>query len=108
MSNPQQQTGKTKRIAYTVIERSEGKSYWLRVGTVFENRDGSLNVVLDAIPVNGRLQIREYQPDEERDANQGRGGASNGGSNAANGGGAGGGGHADRNGGRRPVTARTG
>lgn len=104
MSNPQQQSGKTKRVAYTVIERGEGKSFWLRVGTAFENRDGSLNVVLDAIPVNGRLQIREYQPDEERDGNQSRGGSTGtgnsvGGANQGNG---------ERHAGRRSQNTRTG
>ncbi len=42
----------------TVVER-DGKSYWTKVGAAFQNRDGSWSVVLDAIPVNGRLQIRE-------------------------------------------------
>jgi hypothetical protein len=67
MSQSAAHNGKTKRVAYTIIERGEGKSFWLRVGTAFENRDGSLNVYLDAIPINGRLQIREYQPDDERE-----------------------------------------
>lgn len=71
MSQSTGQGGKTKRVAYTIVERGEGKSFWLRVGNAFENRDGSLNVFLDAIPINGRLQIREYQPDDERDAQSG-------------------------------------
>ena len=32
---------------------------WVRVGTAFVNRDGSLNVYLDALPTNGRLHIRD-------------------------------------------------
>jgi len=32
------------------------------VGAAFVNRDGSLSVRLDAMPVNGKLQIRDYQP----------------------------------------------
>jgi hypothetical protein len=45
---------------YTIVER-EGleKSFWVKVGACFTNRDGSLNVYLDALPTNGRLQIRE-------------------------------------------------
>jgi hypothetical protein len=78
MSNPQQGNGKARLIAYTVVEWGEGKSYWLRVGNAFENRDGSLNVYLDAIPVNGRLQIRQYAPDDERDAPQGASGGGTG------------------------------
>jgi hypothetical protein len=96
MNNPQQGSGKARHVAYTVIERSEGKSFWLRVGTAFENRDGSLNVYLDAIPVNGRLQIRQYAPDEERDGNSGHAGG--GGQQERNG--------ADRAGSRRSTSAR--
>jgi hypothetical protein len=57
---------KAKRplAVYTVINKGEGKDIWLRVGSAFENRDGSTSVVLDALPVGGRLQIREYQPRE--------------------------------------------
>jgi hypothetical protein len=54
---------------FTVIDRPNGKNYWARVGSGWVNRDGSISVRLDALPVNGTLQIRD--PDE-RDA---RGGA---------------------------------
>ena len=45
---------------YTIIER-EGleKSQWVRVGVAFVNRDGSLNLRLDALPVNGLLHVRD-------------------------------------------------
>jgi hypothetical protein len=49
---------------YTIIERQGlEKKLWLRIGTAFTNQDQSINVKLDAVPVNGQLQIRE--PDEE-------------------------------------------
>jgi hypothetical protein len=35
------------------------KSFWTKVGVAFENRDGSFSIELAAIPVNGRLQMRE-------------------------------------------------
>ena len=55
------------KIAYTVVERNkDGRKFWVRVGAAFVNRDGSLNVRLDAMPVNGELQIRDYQPRESR------------------------------------------
>ena len=48
-----------KRLAvYTIIETDEG-SFWREIGGAFVNRDDSLNVFLDAFPVNGRLHIRE-------------------------------------------------
>ena len=57
------------KIAYTVVEREkDGRQFWVRVGVAFVNRDGSLTVRLDAVPVNGRLHIRDYQPREARDS----------------------------------------
>lgn len=35
------------------------RSRWVRVGVAFDNKDGSINVMLDALPLTGRLQIRE-------------------------------------------------
>ena len=60
--------GKKKdfQIVYTIVQRG-GRKFWVRVGAAFPNRDGSINVVLDAVPVNGELQIRDYRPYEGRD-----------------------------------------
>lgn len=55
---------KAMKVAYAVIERN-GKSFWNRIGVAFTNRDGSLNVKLDAIPVTGNLQIRDWEPRED-------------------------------------------
>jgi hypothetical protein len=55
------------KIVYTIVERGPGKSFWTRVGVGFVNRDGSMNLKLDAIPVNGTLQVRDW---EERDGAQ--------------------------------------
>jgi len=56
---------KNMKTVFTVVERG-GKSYWVRIGAGFTNRDGSLNLRLDAIPVNGMLQVREWEPFERR------------------------------------------
>jgi hypothetical protein len=53
---------KRPRAVYAVVPKQEGKDVWLRVGSAFDNRDGSVTVLLDAVPVGGKLQIREYQP----------------------------------------------
>ena len=54
-------------VAYTIVEGREGKSYWIRIGRVFSpNRDGSYNIKLDALPMNGVLQIREWEPREDQ------------------------------------------
>ena len=55
---------KKMMIAYTIVERGQ-KRFWLRIGVAFENRDGSYNVKLDAVPVNGQLQLREWVADDE-------------------------------------------
>jgi len=47
------------------IERKNGGTFWMRVGTAFANRDGSVNVYLDALPLGGKLQIREAREAEE-------------------------------------------
>jgi hypothetical protein len=57
---------KNMKSVYTVIDRGQGKSIWVRVGVGFTNRDGSLNLRLDAIPVNGTLQVREWEPGDRR------------------------------------------
>ena len=48
------------KAVYTIIQM-EGveKSRWVRIGTAYVNRDQSLSVYLDALPVNHKLHIRE-------------------------------------------------
>lgn len=46
------------KIVYAIIERG-ARRHWLRIGMAFPNRDGSLNVRLDALPLNGQLHIRD-------------------------------------------------
>ncbi len=36
--------------------------FWTKIGVAFENRDGSYNLELAAVPVSGRLQMREPNP----------------------------------------------
>jgi hypothetical protein len=62
------------KAVWTMVERASAggstKTYWTRVGVGFVNRDGSINLRLDAIPINGALQVREWEPYERRsDAN---------------------------------------
>ena len=62
---------KKYRVVYTIIERNQRK-IWVRIGAAFGNRDGSVNVILDAMPTNGRLHIRDWVPSEERTREFGR------------------------------------
>jgi len=52
------------KIVYVISERG-GKNYWNRIGVGFVNGDGSLNVKLEAIPVNGELHVRDYVPRDD-------------------------------------------
>ena len=47
------------RPVYAITERGQERSFWTRVGVAHPpNRDGSINLTLDALPVSGKLQIR--------------------------------------------------
>ncbi len=59
------------KVVYTVVERGPNKSFWTRVGVGSVNRDGSLSLRLDAIPVNGTLQVRDWEPPERRTETEG-------------------------------------
>lgn len=48
---------RTARQVFAISQRN-GKSYWIRIGAAFTNQDGSETVLLDALPVTGRMQIR--------------------------------------------------
>ena len=49
-------------VAYSVVPTSAGSensgSRWTRIGAAFENRDQSLTVLLNALPVNARIVLR--------------------------------------------------
>ena len=49
------------------LERN-GKTFWMEIGSAFANKDGSINVYLDAYPIDHKIQIR---PLDERDKPEG-------------------------------------
>jgi hypothetical protein len=64
---------KPSHKVYVVEDRGEGDDtagFWTRIGSAWPHADGKgLNVVLSALPVNGRLVLREYtEEDEKQDA----------------------------------------
>jgi len=63
-------TTRTVRQVFAIAERN-GKSYWLRIGAAFTNQDGSETVLLDALPVTGRLQIRSAAEGADREGGSG-------------------------------------
>ena len=57
---------KKKKVLCPVTK--EGKTYWMKMGIAFVNKDNSLNVYLDCLPTNGKLHVRDWDdgPGERR------------------------------------------
>lgn len=56
------ETKKTVKAVFTIIEDQKlDRPIFRRIGTAFVNRDESLNVILDALSVSGRLHIRDAE-----------------------------------------------
>ena len=56
------------------IQNRDGGTYWMRCGAGFENRDQSINIIVDALPLSNlaknegiKLQLREYTEVELRE-----------------------------------------
>lgn len=61
-------TNGARRLAvYAIPESKDGeKKFWPKIGIAFTNRDGSINLYLDALPLGtNQLQIREVKPAAE-------------------------------------------
>ena len=51
---------------YVIQEgKNKEKSFWTKIGSAFPNKDGSTNIYLSALPINGKLQIRERREEVE-------------------------------------------
>ncbi|HSM91560.1 MAG TPA: hypothetical protein VLT47_01670 [Anaeromyxobacteraceae bacterium] len=62
--------GGRRLVVFAITEPKEGetKSRWTRIGRAFDNRDGSIALLLNALPLGtDRLQIREER-EEDRPA----------------------------------------
>ena len=58
---------KAKRELYGAIRREGSeKNFWTRIGTAFENKDGSWNLLFDYIPTSPdtTIQMREAKTPE--------------------------------------------
>ena len=52
--------------AYTVIKREGKDDYWLNLGIVFPHEDGQgFNLLLQAMPLDGKIVLRTYKEREE-------------------------------------------
>ncbi len=64
--------GSSRRLAvFAVPDTKDGeKAYWTKIGVAYTNRDGSINLFLDAFPIGtNTLQVREQKPAAERGTN---------------------------------------
>lgn len=56
-----ERSGPGSRLAVYTVAESEERSIWRRIGAGFVAKDGSINLYLEALPVNGRLHVREIE-----------------------------------------------
>ena len=62
----------THRV-YTVIKREGQDDYWLNIGLAFPHKDGKgFNVVLQALPLDGKIVCREITNEEGEENGQSR------------------------------------
>ncbi len=64
---PKQTTGRQPdTLAYTVKDRGQDKDpVWNRIGAAWAHKDGKgQDVILDAIPVDGRITLRENRAED--------------------------------------------
>lgn len=49
-----------RKDVYTITENPNGgKGFWTKIGMASTNRDGSMNIILNALPLNGKLHVRD-------------------------------------------------
>ena len=60
----------THRV-YTVIRREGQDDYWLNIGLAFPHKDGNgFNIVLQALPLDGKIVCREVGEEDAGEASQ--------------------------------------
>lgn len=60
--------------AFTVVKREGTDDFWLPIGAAFEHQDGEgYNLVLQALPLDGRVVLRTPKDDEKAENDNSRG-----------------------------------
>lgn len=67
MSQKISELNKGTRFNVVSIRERAGKTIWVKAGTAFVNADGSINVLLDVLPLDGKLQIRPMEAKDAKD-----------------------------------------
>jgi hypothetical protein len=80
MSDTNGASGGRRLAVYAIPESKDGaKSFWPKIGVAFTNRDGSIAILLDALPLGtNRLQVRELRDEPRAGAGAGAGARGNG------------------------------
>ena len=53
---------------YSIIERPKQDDYWLNIGVCFPHEDNDgFNLLLQAMPLDGKIVLRTYKEDEEEE-----------------------------------------
>ena len=63
---------KKKVLCPIQSQKDPSKTIWMKMGTAYVNRDNSINVYLDGLPVNGKLQVRDWDEKDERELQERR------------------------------------
>lgn len=58
----------SRKEVFHIKDLGDGKkSVWTRIGCAFVNKDGSINALLEALPVDGKLHIRDPRPPKTKE-----------------------------------------
>jgi hypothetical protein len=62
--------------AYTVVKREGAEAFWLAIGAAFMHQDGDgYNIVLQALPIDGKIVLRLPKGEEQTSETPPRAGA---------------------------------
>lgn len=62
-----ERTQKKPSHAVYVVEGEGDNAFWTKIGAAWQHQDGKgLNITLSALPLNGRLVVRDPKVDEEK------------------------------------------
>lgn len=63
-TNEKEKGGKRKLGVFAIPDGASGKTWWPKIGIAFTNGDGSITLLLDALPLGtNKLQVREMRED---------------------------------------------
>lgn len=57
---------KAGRLTVFSVKQTANGSVWVKAGSAWTNRDGSLNVYLDVLPLDGKLHVRPSDTETQR------------------------------------------